>query len=205
MKLTSTVVLAALLAAGAAQAQLKIPGPPASPDASAPAPGGAQAGPQSRPNVVPPNMPDPYTKEFRACAQKSQELMRGKGPDDTGVILAWKSCFEAETVRQDAKITSSLQRLAGLMQADEKKRLDLANADWRRFRNSECAFSFNPKGKPQDTAMNAQCIFQQTTERAHELEGYSQVLADREAQKKAAAAAPPPAPSAPAPADAAKK
>jgi uncharacterized protein YecT (DUF1311 family) len=203
MKFTPTAVLAALLLAGAAQAQLKMPGQAGSPDASAAPPmGNAQSSPQPRPNVVPPNMPDPYTKEFHACAQKSQELTRTKPQGDPEVIRSWRSCFEAETVRQEAKIASSVQRLAQFITPGEKKRLEVSNADWHRFRNSDCAFAADPKGTPENVAMNAQCVFDRTTERAHDLEGFTQLVIQRDAQKKAAAAAP--APAAPA-ADAGKQ
>ncbi len=189
MKLTLTAILLALLAAGSAQAQLKLPAP--GPSAAAPAPGGGQQAAPPRTPVAPPNMPDPYTREFHACATKTQELMRGKAQDDPGVIQSWKACFDAETGRQDAKMADRMQRLAKSLTPDEKKRLDASNTDWRRFRNSDCAFAADPKGSAQDAAANSQCIWDRTTERAQLLSVLADAVARRDAEKNAAAAPPP--------------
>src|SRR5689334_1882617 len=99
MKLFPLVLSAALLAAGSAQAQLKAPDAPAAkPAAPAPAPAAPQGGP-------PPNMPDPLSKEFRACVQKVQDAAQAAKQADPVAALA---CFSAETKRQEGKIGTTL-------------------------------------------------------------------------------------------------
>ncbi|HEX4329550.1 MAG TPA: lysozyme inhibitor LprI family protein [Burkholderiales bacterium] len=181
----ASLLLAALFAAGSAQAQLKVPPP---------APGAPQSG------VVQPNMPDPLTKEFHACVQKVQDAAQAaKAPPDPATATA---CFVAEIKRQEAKITSGTQRVDKGLNAAEKKRLDEANVAWRRFRDVECVFFADPKGSPIDNANNAQCMLDRTIKRALDMEGLALALSEKGAPPGAGA---PPPPGAPPPAAPAKK
>jgi uncharacterized protein YecT (DUF1311 family) len=183
----SAALLAALLAAGAAQAQLKAPATPAAPPPAG-APQGAPQGGQ------PPNMPDPLSKDFRACVQKVQDAGQATKQADPAAAQA---CFSAETKRQEGKIAGSAQRIGKSLSPAEKKRFDDANGAWRQFRDTECAFFADPKGGPIESANNAQCALDRTIKRALDIEGLSLAMAEREAAAKAAAAAPAaPAPSA---------
>jgi len=200
MKFTSIAVLAALLAAGAAQAQLKMPTP--APDASAPAsaapPAGRAQAPAGGPpggNGAAPNMPDPLTPEFRACIQKVQEAAQQAKLADPGAAQA---CFTAETRRQEGKISAGVQRISKGLSANEKKHFDESNVAWRRFRDSECAFFAEPKGSPVEAANNAQCTLDRTIKRALDMDGLSMALAERDAAKNAPPPANAPAPAAPA-------
>ena len=193
----ASLLLAALFAAGSAQAQLKVP-PPAP---NAPPAGGPQG------NVVQPNMPDPLTKEFHACVQKVQDASQAaKAPPDPAAAAA---CFTAEVKRQEAKIASGTQRVDKGLNPAEKKRLDDANVAWRRFRDVECVFFADPKGSPIDNANNAQCMLDRTIKRALDMEGLAMALSEKGAPPGAGAppppSAPPPAAAAPAPAAPAKK
>jgi uncharacterized protein YecT (DUF1311 family) len=193
----ASLLLAALFAAGSAQAQLKVPPP---------APGAPPAGaPQG--NVVQPNVPDPLSKEFRACIQKVQDASQAaKAPPDTAAASA---CFNAEVKRQEAKIASGTQRVDKGLNPAEKKRLDEANTAWRRFRDVECVFFADPKGSPIDSVNNAQCMLDRTIKRALDMEGLALALSEKGAAPGAGAppppSAPPPAAAAPAPGAPAKK
>jgi len=190
----ASLLLAALFAAGSAQAQLKVP-PPAP---SAPPAGAPQGNPQ-------PSMPDPLTKEFHACIQKVQDASQAaKAPPDP---VAATACFTAEIKRQEAKMASGTQRVDKGLNPAEKKRLDDANVAWRRFRDVECVFFADPKGSPIDNANNAQCMLDRTIKRAIDMEGLAQALSDKGAPPGAGAPPPPgaPPPAAAAPAAPAKK
>ncbi|MDB5803260.1 MAG: hypothetical protein JWN73_582 [Betaproteobacteria bacterium] len=177
-------LLAALFAAGSAQAQLKVPAPaPGAPPAAAP-----------QGNVAQPNMPDPLTKEFHACIQKVQDASQAaKAPPDP---VAATACFNGEIKRQEGKIASGTQRVDKGLKPDEKKRLDDANVAWRRFRDVECAFFAEPKASPIEAANNAQCMLDRTIKRALDMEGLA--LAINEKGMGAGPGAPPP-PGAPTP------
>lgn len=188
-------LLLALLASGGAQAQLKAPSPvqdPSGPLTSpapkpgAPSPAPAAPGGQPNPNVAQPNMPDPVSKEFRACVQKVQDAGQATKQADP---VAAQACFSAETKRQEGKIAGSAQRVSKNLSPGEKKRFDDANSAWRHFRDVECAFFADPKGNPVEAANNAQCVFDRSVRRALDMEGLSLAMAEREAALKAQAGA----------------
>jgi uncharacterized protein YecT (DUF1311 family) len=195
-------LLLALLASGGAQAQLKMPTPVQDSSAPAPSPAPKPGTPspapgaaQPNPNVAQPNMPDPISKEFRACVQKVQDAGQATKQADP---VAAQACFAAETKRQEGKIATGAQRVSKILNAGEKKRFDDANTAWRHFRDVECAFFADPKSNPVESANNAQCVLDRTIRRALDMEGLALAMAEREAALKAqgstgAGAAPAPA------------
>ena len=187
---TRSVSFLALLAALAtpAMAQLKAP-PPPPPNAL---PGQPAGGPAAAPQV------DPITREFRECIQKAQAAMQAAKADDPAAILV---CLNAEIKRQDSKLVSASQRLSKILPAESRKRLEVANADWRRFRGSECNLVADESSPPPGNLQNADCKLRMTTIRALDIENSANMMARQEAAQKAQQETPPaaaPAPAAPA-------
>jgi uncharacterized protein YecT (DUF1311 family) len=181
MKFTTTLVVAALLAAGSAQAQLKAPPP----DVSGPVVVTPPAGSKPGGNIVQPNAPDPLSAEFHTCIQKVQDAaQKTKQPD----AAAAQACFVAETKRQEAKIAAGVNRVAKGLTNNEKKHLDESNVAWRHFRDAECAFFAEPKGSPGEQATNAQCTLDRTIRRSLDMEGLAQALAERDVKPPASTA-----------------
>jgi len=179
---TAATFLAALLAAGSAQAQSAAPAPAAPPAGQAPAAPQSPAQAQPRPQA---QMPDPLTKEFHACSQKAID---DKLADDPGTAIA---CFKAETKRQEARISAGVTRLARLLNPSEKKRLDEANNGWRHFRDADCAFYADPAGVPPEAATNANCVLDRTIRRVLDLDNIARAYIERETERKGATPAAP--------------
>ncbi|MBL8381626.1 MAG: DUF1311 domain-containing protein [Burkholderiales bacterium] len=179
---------AAALVALPAIAQLRAPPPAPAPPPAAAAPG-ASGGP-------PPA--DPLTREFRDCVAKVQS---NRSEDAAAIHL----CLTAEIKRQDGKLNAAAQRVQKLLPPEGRKRLDAANADWRRYRTSECAFMAEENAPPPANLQNADCRLRMTAIRASDLDGLAGMLARQEAAAKAQQEAPGAAPPAAAPAAPAAK
>jgi uncharacterized protein YecT (DUF1311 family) len=187
-RLLPVVALTALLAALPALAQLRAPPPPPpsqqgagagaplSPGAGAPGPG-APAAPQQ----------DPLSRDFRECMQKAQSSAQAKGGE--GDAGAFMDCLTAEQKRQESKLAQVVGRLAKFIGTDDKKRLDEANAAWRRFRDANCTFFADPKGAPPINLRHADCRLNVTVGRALELDQLAGYLAQRPAATPGAAPA----------------
>ena len=190
-------ILVAFLLAVALPATAQLRAPPPPPPAPAPAPmtGGAPSGPAGGQQQA-----DPLTREFRDCIQKAQTAMQAAKADDPAAIHV---CLTAEIKRQDARLASATQKVVKLLPPEGKKRLDAANADWRRFRGSECGFLADENGPPPGNLENANCRLRMTTIRAVDLDGFATMLVRQEAATKAQQETPPAAAPAPVPAPAA--
>ena len=177
-------------------AQLRAPSAPLAPPPAPAAPAASQ--PMASPPAAP-GQQDPLTRDFRDCIQKAQAAMQAKKADDPAAIHL---CLTAEVKRQDGKLASATQKMAKSLPPEGKKRLDAANADWRRFRNSECNFIADENGPPPGNLENANCKLRMTTIRALEMDGSASMLARQESAVKAQQEAPaaPALPSAGAPA-----
>jgi uncharacterized protein YecT (DUF1311 family) len=178
----TTILLAVALPVNA---QLKAPAPP--PPAAGPAMGSAPQGPAGAGG--PPQV-DPLTREFRECIQKAQAAMQAAKADDPGAIHA---CLTAEIKRQDGRLANAAQKLAKIVPPDSRKKLETANADWRRYRGSECGFMAEENGPPPANLQNADCRLRMTTLRAADLDNLASMLARQEAAFKAQQENPPPA------------
>ena len=172
-----------------AGAQMTAPAPPPPPPAQAPA--AAQQAPQQQ-------QPDPLTRDFRECIQKAQAAMQAKKADDPAAIFA---CLTAETKRQETRLGTNVGKLSNTIPPDDKKRLEQAGIDWRRFRDSNCRFIGDPKGTPPINLAYADCILNLTVGRSLEIERMVTMFAQQDEAMRAAAARN----AAPAPAADAKK
>ena len=188
---TLSILALACSIAAPALAQLKAP-PPPPPQApfAAPAPNQAREAPPGGPPQT-----DPLTRDFRDCIQKAQAAMQEKKADDPVAVLA---CLTGELKRQEARLTSAAQKLSKIMPAEGRKRLDVANADWRRFRGSECNLIADENGPPPANLENANCRLRMTTMRALDIDGSANMLARQEAAMKAQRETAPAAPAPPA-------
>lgn len=175
----------AMACAAPGMAQLKAPPPPA-PAAAGQSAGAAPAAPQV----------DPLTRDFRDCIQKAQAAMQASKADDPAAILA---CLIAEIKRQDTKLSGATQRLSKILPAESRKRLEIANTDWRRFRGSECNLVAEENSPPPGNLENANCRLRMTTIRALDIENSANMMARQEAALKAQQESPPAAAPAPAP------
>lgn len=177
-------------------AQLRAPSAPPTPPPAPAAPAASQ--PIASPTAAQ-GQQDPLTREFRDCIQKAQTAMQARKADDPAAIHL---CLTAEVKRQDGKLASASQRMAKALPPEGKKRLDAANADWRRFRGSECNFIADENGPPPGNLENANCKLRMTTIRALEMDSSANMLArqDSPARAQQEAPAPPTPPSAGAPA-----
>jgi uncharacterized protein YecT (DUF1311 family) len=189
--LRSLALLTITLAASVpVSAQLKAPAPP--PPAPAPIAGAGQQPPAGGPPPA-----DPLTREFRDCIAKAQAAMQAAKADDPAAIHA---CMSAEIKRQDTRLANATQKVAKLVPSEGKKRLDVANSDWRRYRGSECGFMAEENSPPPGNLQNADCRLRMTTMRAVELDNLATMLSRQEAAFKAQQESTPPTPAAAPPA-----
>ncbi len=191
-KLRSLALTTILLAAAVpVNAQLRAPAPP--PPAAAPGPGpsagGAPQGPAGGPQQV-----DPLTREFRECIQKAQAAMQAAKADDPGAVHA---CLTGEIKRQDSRLANATQKVLKVIPPDGRKKLETANADWRRYRGSECAFMADENGPPPANLQNADCRLRMTALRAADLDNLAGMLSRQEAAFKAQQENAAPAPATP--------
>lgn len=179
----ATLVLVTLAVLGASvHAQLRMPAPGAAPAPGGDAPPSPGAPPQGQPQV------DPLSKDFRDCIQKAQAAMQAKKADDPAAV---HTCLASEIKRQDAKLAGATQKALRVLPPEGKKRLETANADWRRFRVSECGFLAEENSAPPGNLQNADCRLRMTTVRAMDMENLAGMLARQEAALKAQQEAPP--------------
>ena len=192
MKTLRSLALTTILLAAAVpvNAQLRAPAPPPPGAAPGPAAGGTPQGPAGGPQQV-----DPLTREFRECIQKAQAAMQAAKADDPGAVHA---CLTAEIKRQDSRLASATQKVLKVIPPDGRKKLETANADWRRYRGSECAFMADENGPPPANLQNADCRLRMTALRAADLDNLAGMLARQEAAFKAQQESAPSAPAAPA-------
>ena len=177
-------VLASLITAGSAFAQLNpgqssgggltLPGAPAG-GAAAPAPSGAPAQQQS----APPQQ-DPMSREFRDCMKTAQDSMEAKKQDDPAAIHA---CLTGEVKRHEGKIAASAKKAGANLTGAEQKKLEEANTAWRRFRDANCGFYADAKGAPPANLENADCTLRLTVGRGLEVDAIAGASARREAAK----------------------
>ena len=147
--------------------------------------GSAPQGPAGGPPQV-----DPLTREFRECIQKAQTAMQAAKADDPGAIHA---CLTAEIKRQDSRLANATQKVLKVIPPEARKKLETANADWRRYRGSECVFMAEENGPAPANLQNADCRLRMTTLRAADLDNLASMLARQEAAFKAQQESPPPA------------
>ena len=109
--------------------------------------------------------------------------MQAKKENDPEAIHA---CLAAEVKRQEGRFGQHSASLVKSMQDADKKRLEAANAAWRRFRDANCAFYADPRGIAPLRVTNADCTLNLTVNRVLELERLTTMFAQQEQAKAAA-------------------
>ena len=103
--------------------------------------------------------------------------MQAKKENDPEAIHA---CLAAEVKRQEGRFGQHSATLVKSMQDADKKRLEAANAAWRRFRDANCAFYADPRGIAPLRVTNADCTLNLTVNRVLELERLTTMFAQQE-------------------------
>ncbi len=103
------------------------------------------------------------TKQFNACMDKSG-----------GVTQGMVECMVAETKRHDARLNKAYKALMGGLNPERQKQLQEAQRAWLKFRDSNCAFYYDPDGGTLARVQANDCVMNMTANRAKELETLAQ-------------------------------
>lgn len=103
------------------------------------------------------------SKQFSACMDKSG-----------GVTQSMVECIVAETQRQDARLNKAYKALMADQRPERKKQLQEVQRAWIRFRDTNCAFYFDPEGGTMARVNSNDCMMTMTANRAKELEIFNQ-------------------------------
>lgn len=103
------------------------------------------------------------TKQFSVCMDKAE-----------GVTQNMVECIDAETKRQDARLNKAYKALVADLNPERKKQLLEAQRAWLKFRDTNCAFYFDPEGGTIARVQAVDCMMTMTASRAKELENFTQ-------------------------------
>lgn len=103
------------------------------------------------------------SKQFDACMDKSG-----------GVTQGMVECMVAETKRHDARLNKAYKALMGSLNPERQKQLQEAQRAWLKFRDSNCAFYYDPDGGTLARVQANDCVMNMTANRAKELETLAQ-------------------------------
>ena len=103
------------------------------------------------------------TKQFSVCMDKAD-----------GVTQHMVECIDAETKRQDARLNKAYKALVADLNPERKKQLLEAQRAWLKFRDTNCAFYFDPEGGTIARVQAVDCLMTMTASRAKELENFTQ-------------------------------
>lgn len=103
------------------------------------------------------------TKQFSVCMDKAD-----------GVTQHMVECIDAETKRQDARLNKAYKALVADLNPERKKQLLEAQRAWLKFRDTNCAFYFDPEGGTIARVQAVDCMMTMTASRAKELENFTQ-------------------------------
>ena len=103
------------------------------------------------------------TKQFSVCMDKAD-----------GVTQHMVECIDAETKRQDARLNKAYKALLADLNPERKKQLLEAQRAWLKFRDTNCAFYFDPEGGTIARVQAVDCMMTMTASRAKELENFTQ-------------------------------
>lgn len=103
------------------------------------------------------------TKQFSACMDKSG-----------GVTQHMVECIDAETKRKDARLNKAYKALVADLNPERKKQLLEAQRAWLKFRDTNCAFYYDPEGGTIARVQAVDCLMTMTANRATELENFKQ-------------------------------
>lgn len=103
------------------------------------------------------------TKQFSVCMDKAD-----------GVTQNMVECIDAEIKRQDARLNKAYKALVADLNPERKKQLLEAQRSWLKFRDTNCAFYFDPEGGTIARVQAVDCMMTMTASRAKELENFTQ-------------------------------
>jgi uncharacterized protein YecT (DUF1311 family) len=102
------------------------------------------------------------TKPFGVCMDKAD-----------GVTQNMVECIDAEIKRQDARLNKAYKALVADLNPERKKQLLAAQRAWLKFRDTNCAFYFDPEGGTIARVLAVDCLMTMTASRATELENFN--------------------------------
>ena len=103
------------------------------------------------------------TKQFSVCMDKAD-----------GVTQHMVECIDAEIKRQDARLNKAYKALVADLNPERKKQLLEAQRAWLKFRDTNCAFYYDPEGGTIARVQAVDCMMTMTASRAKELENFNQ-------------------------------
>lgn len=103
------------------------------------------------------------TKQFSVCMDKAE-----------GVTQNMVECIDAEIKRQDARLNKAYKAVVADLNPERKKQLLEAQRAWLKFRDTNCAFYFDPEGGTIARVQAVDCMMTMTASRAKELENFNQ-------------------------------
>ena len=103
------------------------------------------------------------TKQFSVCMDKAD-----------GVTQNMVECIDAEIKRQDVRLNKAYKALVADLNPERKKQLLEAQRAWLKFRDTNCAFYYDPEGGTIARVQAVDCLMTMTASRAKELENFTQ-------------------------------
>jgi uncharacterized protein YecT (DUF1311 family) len=80
--------------------------------------------------------------------------------------------MDAETQRQDERLSKVYKALMTELSPERKKQLEVAQDAWIKYRDANCAFYNDPKGGPATRLDAKDCVMTDIASRAIELESF---------------------------------
>ena len=105
-----------------------------------------------------------YTARFSSCMDQAG-----------GVTVEMLDCIGEELNTQDARLNGAYQKLKSQLSAERRKALQGAQRLWIQYRDANCDFYLDPEGGTLHQVLAADCVLQETAERAKELEGLAEL------------------------------
>lgn len=87
-----------------------------------------------------------------------------------GVTSNMLACIGEELEKQDARLNSAYRTLTSQLNAERKQQLVAAQRLWIQYRDANCQFYADPEGGTLATLSANQCVLDETSQRASELE-----------------------------------
>ena len=100
-----------------------------------------------------------YTGGYAACMDQSN-----------GITSNMLDCIGEELEKQDARLNSAYRTLTSQLNAERKQQLVAAQRLWIQYRDANCQFYADPEGGTLATLSANQCVLDETSQRASELE-----------------------------------
>lgn len=99
---------------------------------------------------------------FEVCLEKA-----------VGVTSDMLNCISIETKQQDKRLNTAYQNLMKSLSNKRKEELKKTQQLWIKYRDANCEFYRDPDGGTMASIFGANCIMDMTTQRAKELEDFS--------------------------------